>query len=92
MGINKIPLTLEVLEHLRTHIMNQGTDFCNFDIEVSKTFSGRASVRFIDIDNGVVIEQYFLDDDNDNDNDCNNDISDQEINMQILLRRRDFPF
>lgn len=84
MSLNRIPLTLEVLEHLRTHIMNQGADFCNFDIEVAKTFSGKTSVRFIDTDNGVVIEQYFLDDEYDD------DISEQEIN--ILLRRRNFPF
>jgi len=86
MHMNKIPLTLEVLEHLRTHIMNQGTEFCNFDIEVAKTFSGKTSVRFIDTDNGVVIEQYFLDEDNDE------EISDQDINLQIILRRRGFPF
>lgn len=86
MSINKIPLTLEVLEHLRTHIMNQGAEFCNFDIEVAKTFSGKTSVRFIDTDNGVVIEQFFLDDENDE------DILDQEVNLQVLLRRRDLPF
>jgi hypothetical protein len=86
MNPNRIPITLEVLEHLRTHIMNHGADFCNFDIEVAKSFSGRTSVRFIDTDNGVVIEQYLLDDDGDD------EMSEADIDLQILLRRRDLPF
>ncbi|MCF8010417.1 MAG: hypothetical protein K9L17_01715 [Clostridiales bacterium] len=84
MSINKIPLTLEVLEHLRTHMENIGTDFCNFDIEVSKTFSGKTAVKFIDTDNGAVIEQHFLSDDD--------DVQEQDIDLRILLRRRNFPF
>ncbi|MTI85337.1 MAG: hypothetical protein FH756_15950 [Firmicutes bacterium] len=85
MSKNRIPITLEVLEHLRTHIINQETDFCNFDIEVARSFSGKTSVRFIDTDNGVIIEQYFLEDDID-------EMTEDNVDLQILLRRRDLPF
>jgi len=85
MSKNRIPITLEVLEHLRTHIINQEADFCNFDIEVARSFSGKTSVRFIDTDNGVIIEQYFLEDDID-------EMTEDNVDLQILLRRRDLPF
>lgn len=84
MNLSRIPISLEILEHLRTHLENKGTDVCNFDIEVAKTFSGKTTVRFFDTENGVVIEQHFLEEENDE--------IDRDINLHIILRRRDFPF
>lgn len=82
--MNKIPLTLEVLEHLRTHIENLGSDFCYLDIEISKTLSGRTAIKFKDKENGVIIEQHFSKDDLD-------DMSDEDISLHIKLLRRNFP-